>query len=119
MEVNLLKIEEARINENPLKAFDWDKAAEIIKEKLKLHPELTAKAGLRGDYENTKGVIFSHGKPINKSYTYLSSIWATPTLILELDGKEVELECSTEANERFDCSSKWDEQSLAILGIGL
>lgn len=35
---------------NTHKAFDWDKAAEIIKEKLKLHPDLKAEAGLQGDW---------------------------------------------------------------------
>ena len=42
-----------------LMAFDWDKAAEIIKEKLKLHPDLKAEAGLQGDWDYT-GWFESH-----------------------------------------------------------
>ena len=34
-------------------AFNWDKAAEIIKEKLKEHPDLIAEAGLQGDWNYT------------------------------------------------------------------
>ena len=105
---------------NTHKAFDWDKAAEIIKEKLKLHPDLKAEAGLQGDWDYTGGTIFENGKPTNKEYTYLQSNWAKPTLILEWDGEEQEeLECSTDANERFSSDTKWDEKSLAILEIGL
>jgi hypothetical protein len=100
------------------KAFDWDKAAEIIKEKIKLHPDLKAEAGLWGDWDWTGGAIFRNGKPTNCHYTYLCSNWAKPTLILEWDGKEQEvIECFTEANERFHSGTKWDEISLAILGI--
>ncbi len=35
-----IQAEAARKKGNISKAFDWDKAAEIIKEKLKLHPDL-------------------------------------------------------------------------------
>lgn len=104
----------------PLMVFDWDKAAEIIKEKLKLHPDLKAEAGLQGDWAYTGGVIFENGKPTNDEYTYLQSNWAKPTLILEWDGEEQEeIICETEGNERFGSDSKWDDKSLAILEIGL
>jgi hypothetical protein len=103
-----------------IKAFDWDKAAQLIKEKLKDHPDLFAEAGLQGDWAYTGGVIFENGKPTKEHYTYLSSNWAVPTLILSWDGDEQEeLECSTEKNERFDSDTKWDTQSLEILGIEL
>jgi len=103
-----------------MKAFDWDKAAQIIKERFAQHPDLSAEAGLQGDWNYTGGVIFENGKPTKENYTYLSSNWAAPTLILSWDGNEQEeLECSTEANERFDSDSKWDETSLGILGITL
>ncbi len=115
-----IKAEAARKKEKPHKAFDWDKAAEIIKEKLKLHPDLKAEAGLQGDWNYTGGTIFENGKPTNDHYTYLQSNWATPTLILEWDGEEQEeLECSTAANDRFGSDTKWDEKSLIILGINL
>ena len=118
--LNLLEIESARINQNPIKAFNWDEAAKIIREKAKIHTDLIAEAGLKGDWEHTGGVIFSNGKPTNGSYTYLASNWAKPTLKLKWDGKEQEeWECSIEENERFHSSSEWDERSIAILGIGL
>lgn len=100
------------------KAFDWDKAAQIIKDNLKLHPDLKAEAGLQGDWAYTGGVIFENGKPTNECYTYLSSNWATPTLILSWDGQDqMEEECCTEESERFNAGTKWDKESLAILGI--
>lgn len=37
------------------KAFDWDKAAKIIKEKYEKFPNLIAEAGLQGDWEYTGG----------------------------------------------------------------
>lgn len=106
---------------NPHKAFDWDKAAEIIKDRFSQHPDLVAEAGLQRDFDHTGGVIFCDGEPTNKNYTYLSSNWAIPTLILSWDGQEQEeIECfSLEDNSRFDENSKWDDQSISILGINL
>lgn len=106
--------------DNPCKAFDWDKAAQIIKEKLIEHPDLTAEAGLDGDWSYTGGVIFTEGHAIVSDYTYLSSTWATPKLLLIWDGQDQEeIDCFCEANERFDSDSKWDAESLKILGRGL
>jgi len=106
-------------NKNPQKAFDWDKAAKIIKEILKKHPNLVAEAGLQSDWAHTGDVIFEDGKPSNEGYTYLSSNWANPTLIIEVDGEEIlELECFIE-DGRFSCDSKWDDGSLNILGLKL
>lgn len=108
-------------NNNPQKAFDWDKAANIIKDKLKEHPDLEAEAGLQGDWDYTGGVIFENSKPTNEHHTYLSSNWAIPTLILIWDGVEQEeIECYVIKSEsRFDAHSEWDDTSLSILGIDL
>lgn len=107
------------MNSNPQKAFDWDKAAEIIKDRLKTHPDLIAEAGLRGDWKYTGGEIFRDGKPTNEDYTYLSSNWAIPTLILSWDGYEQEeIDCSI-IDSRFGSGSKWDNKSLKILGISI
>ena len=112
------KIAAARGNKQM--AFDWDKAASIIKEKLIKYPDLTAEAGLQGDWEFTGGVIFENGKPTNENYTYLSSNWAKPTLILSWNGQEQEeIVCEIEHNDRFTAKTKWDKDSLAILGIKL
>lgn len=102
------------------KAFDWDKAAEIIKKEYETHKDLKAEAGLQGDWEYTGGCIFENGKPTKEDYTYLSSIWAIPTLILSWDGVEQnEIDCYTNENKRFNSNSKWDIESLKILGIDL
>lgn len=101
------------------RAFDWDKAAQIIKDALVTTPDLHAYAGLQGDWNCTAGLIFSDGHPVNDSYTYLASNWATPTLIIEdSDGNEIsEHLCWVFEDEgRFSSDSKWDESSLAILG---
>lgn len=109
----------AKVQGKTQKAFDWDKAAQIIKDKYKEHADLRCEAGLQGDWEYTGGCIFKKGKPYNDSFTYLSSNWAIPTLILEWDGEEQEeIDCFIEASDsRFDSSSKWDKISLEILGI--
>lgn len=109
------KAQEAKKRGDIQMAFDWDKAAEIIKERLKTNPSLVAEAGLQGDWSHTGGIIFEEGKPTNENYTYLSSNWAKPTL--EIDGEDIE--CWTEENERFDYDTKWDDVSLGILGIAL
>lgn len=100
--------------------FDWDKAAEIIKDRLLKHPDLYAEAGLQGDWENTAGCIFEDGKPTNGEYMFLASNWAVPTLILAWDGiDQEEIECFTDQSDRFDLGTKWDVISLEILGIPL
>lgn len=93
--------------------FDWDKAAELIKDRLKTNPELTAEAGLEGDWAYTAGVIFEDGKPNSDDYTYLCSNWATPTLIID-DYEEIEC-YTTDEGTRFNSDSKWDDISLKIL----
>lgn len=77
-------------------------------------------AGLNGDWNYTAGIIFTDGKPTNNDYTYLSSNWATPMLALSYNGLEEEIECwSKEEETRFNSDSKWDENSLKVLGIDL
>lgn len=103
---------------NPVKAFDWDKAAAKIKELLPSYPNLTAEAGLQGDWDYTGGIIFEDGKPNSESYTYLASTWAIPTLIITADGEElIEMPCYTNKSKRFNSESKWDKASLKILGL--
>ena len=66
-----------------LKVFDWDKAAQIIKDR---QPQ-KASAGLSGDWEWTGGDIYKNSSPIpeDDTYVYLASNWATPEL--EIDGE--------------------------------
>lgn len=95
------------------KVFDWDKAARLIKE----HEAVEASAGLSGDWEYTGGCIFSDGKPVTDSYTYLSSTWATPEI--EIDGEM--FNCYVMASDvpeqwGTDYSGiKWPESALSIL----
>jgi len=102
----------------PQMYFNWDKAAEVIKLHTKDHPDLIAEAGLQGDWQYTGGVIFENGKPTNDSYTYLSSNWAKPTLIISWDDEEqLEMDCFIVGETRFNCDSKWDDISLNILEV--
>lgn len=112
----------ANKNNSIVRVFDWDQAAQIIKEKLVEYPNLVAEAGLQGDWDYTGGVIFENGHPTNDGYTYLASNWAAPTLLLFNDDEEIdeiECYCIQGAASRFNSSSKWDTQSLHILGISL
>ena len=103
-----------------VKSFDWDSAACLIKDRFQQHGDLKAEAGLQGDWDYTGGVIFEQGNPVSDDYTYLSSNWAKPTLILSWDGVEQEeVPCFTDECERFAAKSKWDETSIAILGTNL
>ena len=127
MKQSNLTLEEGFLGQNAIKAkdkpqkvFDWDKAANIIKQYYSEHLDLIAEAGLQGDWEYTGGVIFENGKPTNDNYTYLSSNWAIPTLILSWDREEqLEIECFIIGETRFTSKSKWDEQALSTLGLKL
>ncbi len=96
-----------------LMVFDWDKAAEIIKERK----ATSAIAGLQNDLEWTGGHILDGGKPIADSYTYLSSTWAMPVLILD-DEYEDEIPCfKMEHETAYTCDTKWPNSALNILGL--
>ena len=90
------------------KVFDWDKAAQIIKERK---PDV-AYAGLSEDWEWTSGLIYENGEPA-KSYAYLYSRWATPVLVLDFD--EI-IECNQpEGYHGWDADTSWPESALEIL----
>jgi hypothetical protein len=93
---------------DPMRVFDWDKAAETIK---KLRPSVAA-AGLQGDWEYTGGEIFRDGKINRKSYTYLASTWAIPELCI--DG--VFIECWRWMDEtKWNEYTKWPKSAVKIL----
>tara|TARA_R110002167_G_scaffold331706_1_gene538359 strand:- start:9786 stop:10175 length:390 start_codon:yes stop_codon:yes gene_type:complete len=109
---------EAAKQGKPMMAFDWNRAAEAIKYHFGDHKDLVAEAGLQGDWAYTGGVIFKEGKPTDENYTYLASNWAVPTLILSWDGKEQEeIKIFAENSDKYNSGSKWDDESLGILGI--
>ena len=99
---------EIAINESKNgKVFDWDKAAEIIKERK---PE-TASAGLSEDWFWTAGTIYENGRPV-KSGTYLSSTWATP--VLRLDGEEIVC-YRPKGYNGWNEDTRWPKSALKIL----
>lgn len=92
-----------------VRVFDWNKAAEIIRDRK---PTL-AEAGLEGDWAYTGGVIYEDGEIIKDSYTYLASDWAVPTLVLN---DEESVECWVYMDESdFNHDTKWPECAITIL----
>ena len=100
---------QASIGKEP-KVFDWDKAAQIIKEK----GVASAEAGLQEDWGYTSDLIFIDGKPVTSGYTYLSSTWATP--VLRIDGEE-DIECFVMQSEKpeWNESTKWPDSAVNII----
>ncbi len=90
------------------KVFDWDKAARMIKE----HKPKEAIAGLQTDMEYTGGIIYEDGKINKENYTYLSSNWATPIIVL--DG--IAQSCFVmESDTKWDEHTKWPDSAVKIL----
>ncbi len=98
----------------PLMVFDWDKAAQLIRERK---PNV-AGAGLRHDWEYTGGDIYRNGEPVppGETYVYLASIWAVP----ELDMDGVKVPCYREYDEElgWNESTYWPQSALKLLGLG-
>ena len=91
--------------------FDWDKAAQIIKEeKVK-----DASAGLAGDWGYTGGKIFENGLPVpeDETYVFLASTWATPQL--RIDGKLIDCFKMESETENWDEETYWPESAKKIL----
>ena len=95
-----------------LMVFDWDKAANIIKDRK---PHLVV-AGLAEDMEYTSGVIYENGKVLsgNETYTYLSSTWAIPTLVID-NHEEIECYKMKSGTPNWDSDTYWPQSSLDIL----
>jgi hypothetical protein len=91
-----------------LKVFDWDRAAEIIKERK---PKV-ARAGLAGDWGHTGGTIYEDGEIVDDDYTYLASNWATPEL--EIDGEIIAC-YKMESETDYNSSTKWPNSATKIL----
>lgn len=91
------------------KVFDWDKAAQILKERK----AADAQAGLDEDWDWTCGTILYDGKPV-ADHPFLASTWATP--VLELDGAFIE--CWRMASEvpAWNAGTVWPQSALDILG---
>lgn len=95
----------------PIRVFDWDRAAELIRDQR----PTTASAGLSGDWEYTGGPIWRDGAPVpeDDTYTYLASNWATPEL--DLDGDVQDCWRWAEGSG-WDAGTYWPESALLIVG---
>ncbi|OPY81414.1 MAG: hypothetical protein A4E65_01155 [Syntrophorhabdus sp. PtaU1.Bin153] len=94
-----------------LMVFDWEKAAQIIKEKGARY----ASAGLREDWEWTGGEIFRDGKPLNRedTYTFLASTWAVPEL--EVQGEIIPCYRMQSETPGWNAETFWPTEALAIV----
>ena len=92
-----------------LMVFDWNKAAQIIKD----WGASKASAGLEADFEWTGGVIFEHGKPETEEYTYLASVWAKPQLYI--DGEFIPCFLMQSDCPGQGAYTKWPEFAIKIL----
>lgn len=98
----------ARAAGNKKKVFDWNKAAQILRDsKVR-----SAAAGLSTDLEWTSGDILADGKPVTDCYTFLSSVWATPVLII--DGEEIDCYLMEDECPGWGSGTRWPESALAI-----
>jgi hypothetical protein len=102
----------AKLAGNKQRVFDWDKAAQILKER----GVQEADAGLQNDLEYTGGQILRSGQPDTSSYTYLSSNWATPVLIIY--GEEIECWRYNDDTPGWDSDTKWPASALDIFRNG-
>jgi len=95
-----------------LMVFDWDKCAQIIKER----GATSASAGLADDWEWTGGQILVDGEPMPKeqTYTYLASTWATPEL--RVDGDVIECYRMESQVPKWDAHTYWPDSALSIIG---
>ena len=94
------------------KVFDWDEAARIIKNRN----INTVSAGLMEDWDYTSGLILVEGviPEKDKTYTYLSSNWATPVLSFD---DETFIDCYKMQSEVPDWNSDtfWPESARRII----
>lgn len=95
----------------PLRVFDWNRAATLIKER----GAHRASAGLGEDWSWTAGDILRDGKPVDAhaTYTYLASTWATPTL--EIDDESIDCWLYT---DEWNADTYWPESAREILAGG-
>ena len=106
------KVDKAYENRGkPLRVFDWDKAAELIREASPME----ASAGLGTDWFSTGGPIYQDGYPVKEedTYTYLASNWAIPEL--DMDGVVQPCWQWQDDTPGWGSNTYWPESSLKIL----
>ena len=96
---------------NGVMVFDWDRAAQIIRDQKPSHVE----AGLSGDWDYTGGPIYANGAivPKNSTYTFLSSFWATPQI--EIDGNRIDCFVMQGDDCQWGSYTYWPESARSIL----
>ena len=92
----------------PRMVFDWKRCAEIIRDERPREVE----AGLAGDWEWTGGVIFRDGKIVEDEYTFLSSNWATPQILIDGSYRDCYV---MQSETEWDSGTKWPDEARAIL----
>lgn len=111
--MNAFVLGEANRNKEEM-VFDWDKAAQIIREK----GAQQASAGLQNDWEWTGGTILVDGVVDKYSYTYLASTWAIPELeVTDRHGIVTRMDCYRMQSESpgWYSGTKWPQSAMDIL----
>ena len=104
------------------KVFDFDKAAQIIRDKAKEYENkhIQYSASFKNDRSIMSDIYFEH--PSEDIDSILKSIHDTPILIIQeyYTGKIIDtIECWNYSDvSRFNEVQKWDEESLKILNNG-
>ena len=107
------------LEQRGLMVFDWEKAAEIIKESSATYAE----AGLLYDLTATVSAIFEEGKPVIDHKAYTFSCRDVPVLIVG-DNEHIfkcakylkPEECPDSARIAHQKFNRWTACALAILG---
>lgn len=100
------KASAARAAGNPLKVFDWVRAAALLRDS----GAANAQAGLEEDWGHTSDTIWRDGNPAVDARAFLASLWATPLLRIG----NARYECAT-VNPNWDADTVWPPEALAIL----
>ena len=92
------------------KIFDWDRAAMILRQRGVEYAE----AGLAGDWFYTGGPILKDKIPVDpdRTYTYLSSLWAIPQLFI--DGEYIDCWIWEEDSPGWNEKTYWPMSALNI-----
>lgn len=96
---------------NPMRVFDWHKAAQLIRDRK----PTVASAGLGEDWEWTGDTIYRDGKPVaaEDCHAFLASTWAIPEL--DLDGEIIDCYIMKDESPGWDTGTIWPQSALDIL----
>jgi hypothetical protein len=100
--------------DQPVKVFDWEKAARIIAKKK----PASADAGLAGDWDWTAGTVYRNGEPVLDSCCFTYSTWATPSLQLDDSLKKIPCWRWSGRGEIDSETSVWPSGALSVLRGG-